>query len=88
MLLVLQNQAGNKNGKEIKKSWLVAKIFRQVYGLSYNKTYAPVVRLSALRELLSVSTNLRMHINVMGVENAFPIIELEHVFSCLYSKDS
>lgn len=64
--------------KEIYKSRLVAKGFRQVCGVDYDDTYAPVVRLSALRILLSVSVNLGMHVHTMDVKNAFLNSELDY----------
>eukprot|EP00171_Calliarthron_tuberculosum_P016436 IDg16436t1 len=53
---------------EIYKSRLVAKGFRQIVGVDYDDTYAPVVRLSGLRVLLSVAINLRMYVHGMDVK--------------------
>ena len=63
---------------KIFKSRLVAKGFRQVYGVDYDDTFAPVVRLSGLRILLSVAVNLKMHVHGMDVKNAFLNSPLEH----------
>lgn len=63
---------------QIYKSRLVAKGFKQIYGVDYDDTYAPVVRLSGLRILLSVAVNSSMHIHSMDVKNAFLNSVLEH----------
>lgn len=60
------------------KSRLVAKGFRQIYGIDYEDTYAPVVRHTALRILLSVAVNKKMHVHGMDVKNAFLKSELDH----------
>lgn len=60
------------------KSRLVAKGFKQVFGVDYNDTYAPVVKLSALRILLSVAITKRMHVHGMDVKNAFLNSKLDH----------
>lgn len=64
--------------KEIYKSRWVTKRFRQVHGVGYDDTYSPVVRLPALRILLSLSVNLGMHAPGMDVKKAFLNSELEY----------
>ena len=63
---------------KIYKPPLVAKEFRQVFGVNHDDTYAPVVKLSAFRILLSVAINHRMHVHGMDVRNAFLNSELQH----------
>ena len=63
---------------QVYKSRLVAKGFRQVFGIDYDDTYAPVVRMTALRVLLSVAIHKKMFIHGMDVKNAFLNGKLEH----------
>lgn len=63
---------------EVYKSRLVAKGFRQIFGIDYDDTYAPVVRLTALRVLLTVAIQKKMFVHGMDVKNAFLNGTLNH----------
>lgn len=53
------------------KARLVAKGCSQRYGLDYQETYAPVVRMSTVRTLLSVAVQRKLHLHQMDVRMAF-----------------
>lgn len=63
---------------EIYKSRLVAKGFRQSLGINYDDSYAPVVRMTALRALLSIAIHRKMYIHVVEVKNPFLNHRLVH----------
>lgn len=56
----------------------MAKGFRQIYGIDYENTFAPVVRLTSLRILLCVAVNKRMDVHDMEVKNAILNSALDH----------
>jgi Reverse transcriptase (RNA-dependent DNA polymerase) len=49
----------------------VAKGFTQTYGIDYQETFAPVAKMSTVRILLSVATNLGWDLYQMDIKNAF-----------------
>jgi hypothetical protein len=53
------------------KARLVTKGFTQEYGIDYEETFAPVVRLSSVRTLIAVSTSRYWPLFQMDVKNAF-----------------
>ena len=53
------------------KGRLVARGFEHKSGIDYEETYAPVVKYSSLRTLLSYAVNNDMHIHQMDVVTAF-----------------
>jgi hypothetical protein len=64
------------------KARLVAKGYTQVEGLDFGETYAPVVRLEAIRILLAFATHHNFKLHQMDVKSAFlngPISEEVYV---------
>jgi Reverse transcriptase (RNA-dependent DNA polymerase) len=53
------------------KTRLVAKGYTQTYGIGYQKTFAPVAKMSTVRILLSVATNLGLNLFQTDVKNEF-----------------
>ena len=60
------------------KSRLVAKGYKQKFGIDYEDTFAPVVRLTALRLLLSIAIQEKLHVHGMDVISAFLNGYLDH----------
>ena len=59
------------------KMRLVARGFRQVFGLDYNETFAPVGKYTTARALLAVATAREYEIHQMDISNAFLHGDLE-----------
>ncbi|CAO1624372.1 unnamed protein product [Jaminaea pallidilutea] len=60
------------NGNPVKyKARLVAQGFTQRYGIDYEDTFNPVIRLETLRQLLAVATQMGYHIMLMDVQTAY-----------------
>jgi len=53
------------------KARLVAKGYAQQLGIDYHETFAPVVKLSSIRAILSIGAALRLVIHQMDVKSAF-----------------
>ena len=53
------------------KARLVARGFRQVYGVDYNETFAPTLKMVPLRLLLSITAGLNLELHHLDVETAF-----------------
>jgi hypothetical protein len=53
------------------KARLVARGFTQEYGVNYEKTFAPVARLSSVHALLAVAASRHWSLSQMDVKNAF-----------------
>ena len=56
---------------ECYKTRLVAKGFTQEYRIDYEETFAPVVRISSIRALLTVTAASKWDLFQMDVKNAF-----------------
>lgn len=74
---VFKAKQGSNGQIERFKGRLVAKGFSQKYGLDYDETFAPVVRLSSVRTLLAFAIQNDMHIHQMDVVTAFLNGELD-----------
>lgn len=61
------------------KSRLVARGFSQEYGVNYFETYAPVVKSSCVRLLMSVAVECGMIVEQIDVKNAYVNCDLEDV---------
>lgn len=60
------------NGDIIRyKARLVARGFSQVEGIDYNETFAPVVRYTSIRILLSIASHLNLRISQMDAVTAY-----------------
>ena len=53
------------------KARLVARGFDQRYGLDYDETFCPVVRLESLRTLIALSTQQELELHHVDVHTAF-----------------
>lgn len=53
------------------KAHLVAKGFKQRYGLDYDDTFSPVVKLVTVRLVLSIAVSRGGHLRQLDVQNAF-----------------
>lgn len=53
------------------KARLVAKGYSQIYGVDYFNTYAPVIKLSTVRLLLSLAVCNNLHVHQMDCSSAF-----------------
>ena len=50
---------------------LVAKGYSQQYGMNYEETFAPVVKMTIIRTLIDVASIRQWHISQLDVKNAF-----------------
>ena len=60
-----------------RKARLVAQGFRQVFGVNFDETYAPVTTMDTLRLVLALSAQLGLTVHQMDVETAFLNAKLE-----------
>ena len=63
------------------KARLVTKGYTQTYGVDYQKTFAPVAKMNAIRILLSLAVNFDWELKQYDVKNAFLHGELEKEIS-------
>ena len=56
---------------------MVPKGYTQTYGMDYLETFAPVVKMNAIRILLSLATNYKCDLQQFSVKNAFLHGDLE-----------
>lgn len=53
------------------KARIVAKGFQQQYGIDYNETFAPVVKIKSLKMLLSLAAQLNLELKQLDFDTAF-----------------
>ena len=59
------------------KARVVAKGFRQLEGLDYEETYAPIVRFESVKALVALAAGIGWHLDQMDVATAFLYADLE-----------
>ena len=59
---------------------LVAKSFKQRYGIDYEDTFSPVVKAATIRLVLSIAVSYGWSLRQLDVQNAFLHGYLEEVF--------
>jgi histone deacetylase 1/2 len=53
------------------KAWLVAKGFKQRYGIDYEDTFSPVVKIATIKIVLSISVSRGWSLRQLHVKNMF-----------------
>lgn len=74
---IFKVKPGHKYDPPRYKAWLVAKGYTQSHGLDYQDTYAPVVKHSSLRTILSLVAAMDLEITQLDIKTAFLYGELE-----------
>jgi hypothetical protein len=69
--LILKIKPGHKDIPPRYKARLVAKGYTQSHGLDFQDTYAPVVKHSSLRTILSLVAALDLEITQLDIKTAF-----------------
>ena len=59
------------------KSWVVAQGFTQMFGVNYDKTYAPVSQLASLQTICAIAVQNNWPIHQIDVYNAYVNADLE-----------
>ena len=77
-VFVLKNSKGWRPGSKVRfKARLVAKGFTQIWGEDYNETYAPVVRSSTFRTIVSLAAHFKLKLTQSDISTAFVQAPLE-----------
>lgn len=61
----------NPDGSNRYKARYVARGFTQRFGLDYNETFSPVVRMESIRFLLIIANNLNLYMTQIDIKTAF-----------------
>ena len=76
--IVLRQKEADFEGQERRcKARLCGKGFKQIFGIDYFETYAPVAGYEALRAFLTLMANLDYKIDTIDVITAFLLSELK-----------
>jgi uncharacterized protein YuzE len=76
---IILNKKLNNSGDIEYKCRLVARGFKQIQGLDYDKVYAPTLQKSNIKLLLNLTAILDWHISLADVGGAFPEADLDRI---------
>lgn len=75
--LVLTNKYNLDGSIERRKARLVAKGCSQTYGVDYQETFAPVVRMKSVRLIMALAAEFDLHVHQLDIKTAYLNGELE-----------
>jgi len=70
------------------KARLVVKGFRQIMGVDFHSTYAPVAAMTTVRVILALATSKDLNVDQLDISSAFLQAELSDDVYILYPMDS
>ena len=74
---VFQIKRGPDGAIQKYKARVVTQGFTQIEGIDYNKTFAPVAKLSSLQAILAIAVEYNLEVHQMDVKSAYLNDELE-----------